>query len=289
MLIFQGWSVYGWTRDDFPLIFIVKDRLLYWSTTPLPNTYLRLWRKRSVCVRVPLAYSTFQAPSPAFCERTSDSVLPINENHRVSQVGRDLQGWSSPTPGLHLSCVAHYLVPGKIRDVPRIRNHACSCCQLWWWENTSRKSVIGKFDTFVKAILNLFFPFPSYKLKFSKLLPVLLELKTEHHFWKLGWGFCFSGRSLVGINFLPCVLYHTIYGLGHFFIFRDEVWWLHCWCFVNPDDRLLRFPSRVSLLFRNFKWLTVLHSLCKVMVKMRQSCCRICQKVCLSLVLFYKK
>lgn len=78
VLIFQGWSVYGWTRDDFPLIFIVKDRLLYWSTTPLPNMYLRLWRKRSVCARVPLAYSTSQAPSPAFCERTSDSVLPIN-------------------------------------------------------------------------------------------------------------------------------------------------------------------------------------------------------------------
>lgn len=28
VLIFQGWSVYRWARDVFPLMFIVKDRLL---------------------------------------------------------------------------------------------------------------------------------------------------------------------------------------------------------------------------------------------------------------------
>lgn len=42
--------MYGWTRDDFPLIFIVKDRLLYWSTTPLPNVFTLVEKEECVCV-----------------------------------------------------------------------------------------------------------------------------------------------------------------------------------------------------------------------------------------------
>lgn len=39
VLIFQGWCIYGWARDDFPLMFIVKDRLLNWSTTLMLNMF----------------------------------------------------------------------------------------------------------------------------------------------------------------------------------------------------------------------------------------------------------
>lgn len=82
VLMFQGWSIYGWARDDFPLMFIVKDRLLNWSTTLMLNTYLHLWRGMwgFLCVSHPLTpcRKHLKHCLQCFVKEICDSVLPVN-------------------------------------------------------------------------------------------------------------------------------------------------------------------------------------------------------------------
>ena len=117
------------TNAKYILTVVARKVIFVWFLHPcLPTTS---WREQlKHCLQL-------------FVKETSDIVLPWI----AVMESQNILSWKG-----HLSCVAHSLVLGKSRDVPRIRNHMCYFCQLWWWENTWEKPVIGKCDTFMKNL-----------------------------------------------------------------------------------------------------------------------------------------